>query len=220
MALSRDGSRLAAGGEDHSVWVWRTDTGKMERVLPQQDQTEALTFSPDNRFLLSTTRECGLKIWDLAPGAELEPRSVRAWTQLLAFRPDGRTLAGMDNTGEIWLRDGVSGTLKESLAGPRLGLKEEDVRSGMPQVFGPGGQLAALAVPKGPLVVWRPGSNPLRRRDFHLFPPRDTHVRAIAFSPDGRYVAATHPDGIICIFRLAEPGRLPELPVWKGTELP
>jgi hypothetical protein len=34
---------------------------------------------------------------------------------------------------------------------------------------------------------------------------------ATAFSPDGRYVAAGNANGTICILRLAERGKLPEL---------
>ncbi len=223
IALSRDGSRLAVGAREQPVWVYRTDTGKRERELPQQHEPEALVFSPDGRFLLSTTSEAELKIWDLAPGAERQPpRCVEAWADMLAFLPDGRTVAGMDIAG-IWLRDGVSGALKQTFAGPRLGSKNDTRGFGsIPQVFGPGGHLVASGNPRGgPLTIWQLGSNPLRQRDFHLIPPLwEGHVRAIAFSPDGRYVAATHPDGIICILRLAERGRLPELPVWKGTELP
>jgi WD40 repeat protein len=221
VALSRDGSRLAAGGEDKSVWLWRTDTGKMERVLPQQEQTEALIFSPDGRFLFSTTRDGNLKIWDLTPGAERqEPHSVEASASTLAFLPDGRTLAGVDDEYNIWLRNSTTGALERSLAGPQFGPKSERGVGNTSLVFGPGGQLAALGTPRGLLSVWQLGSNPLRQRDFRLLSPQGAYLRGLTISPDGRYLAATHPDGIICIYRLAERGRLPEMPVWKKPDAP
>jgi WD40 repeat protein len=180
-----------------------------------------LIFSPDGRFLLSTTREGNLKLWDLAPGAERqEPQSVEASASTLAFLPDGRTLAGVDDEYNIWLRDSTSGALKQSFAGPQLGPRNERGTGNVSLAFAPGGQLAALGTPRGLLSVWQLGSNPLRQRDFRLLSPREAYLRGLTFSPDGRYLAAAHPDGIICILRLAEPGRLPELPVWKGPDAP
>ncbi len=126
----------------------------------------------------------------------------------------------MDDENKVWVRDGISGAFKESFAGPQLGTRSERGAGNMSLAFAPGGQLAAMGTPRGLLVVWQLGSNPLRQRDFRLFSPLEAYVRGLAFSPDGRYLAATHPDGIICIFRLAERGRLPELPVWKGAEAP
>lgn len=214
VAISPDGKRLAAGGEDQAVWVWHVDSGKMERVLHQRAETQALAFSPDGRFLLSSTREEELKIWDLQPGAEgQEPRSVKAWADTLGFMPDGRTVAGIRYDGEVWLRDIITGELKQTLAGPPL--VEGDAENGfgnMPQALAPGGRLAAGVTAGGTLVLWEPGSSPVRRRVIRMSAPEERGVRAVAFSPDGRYLAATHPDGIILLLRLAERGKVPELP--------
>ena len=42
-------------------------------------------------------------------------------------------------------------------------------------------------------------------------------IDAVAFSPDGRYLAAGNPDGTIYLFRLAPPGKLPGLPAGEGS---
>src|SRR5205823_2076612 len=83
----------------------------------------------------------------------------------------------------------------------------------MPLALAPAGNLAAIGSRGGPLVLWQPGVAPPRQRNVRLFPPgHEAHVRAVAFSPDGRYVAATHPDGLICLLRLAGPRQVPEVP--------
>jgi hypothetical protein len=62
-------------------------------------------------------------------------------------------------------------------------------------------------------VVAQPGTDPIRRRTFRLSPDSNLALPAVAFSPDGRYVAAGNPDGTICLLRLSERGQVPELPV-------
>ncbi len=66
VALSRDGSRLAAGGEDHSVWVWRTDTGKMEpRPAPAGADRSA---DLQSRRPLPALDHTGGQVENLGPG--------------------------------------------------------------------------------------------------------------------------------------------------------
>lgn len=80
------------------------------------------------------------------------------------------------------------------------------------RALGPAGQLAVVGETSGALVLWQPGTSPARRRTLRLFPSAGGHVSAVAFSPDGRYVAAGNPDGTIGLLRLAERGKVPELP--------
>jgi hypothetical protein len=44
-------------------------------------------------------------------------------------------------------------------------------------------------------------------------------LSAVAFSPEGRYVAVGDHAGVVSILRLAERGQVPQLPVWQEPEL-
>ena len=221
IAFSPDGKRLAAGGFDPRIWIWRTDDGKKEQVLDQKDETYALAFSPDGRSLIALggRHDDSLRLWDLASGKEKFAGKVKANAYKLAFLPDGKTLAGLRYDGKVWLRDGESGELKQEFPPPQP--FEGAVNYPMPLALGPAARLAANEDRAGQLVVWQPGTNPLRRRTLRLSPgqPREGEaVTAIAFSADGRYVAAGNPDGTLCLLRLAERGKVPELPVVPEPE--
>lgn len=173
-----------------------------------------LALSPDGRSLIAVTgqHDNTLRVWDLASGKEkLAPRRVEVYAYALTFLPDGKTLAGLRYDGVVWLRDGESGELKQEFPAPYP--FEGAINYPMPLALGPASRLAANEDRTGQLVLWQPGTTPLRRRALRLGPPGGSGVTAIAFSPDGRYVAAGNPDGTICLLRLAERGKVPTLPL-------
>src|SRR5262249_51943859 len=66
------------------------------------------------------------------------------------------------------------------------------------------------------LTLWHPGSKPTRQRQFRLSmgsPHTAMQGAAVAFSPDGRYVAGSVDDGLIRLFRIAARDKLPDLPI-------
>ena len=52
LALSLDGSLIAAAGCDGQVEVWRTATGERHRVRAMSAGVKSLRFSPDNKSVL------------------------------------------------------------------------------------------------------------------------------------------------------------------------
>jgi WD40 repeat protein len=105
LALSPDGSRLAAALSDHTIRVWEPDPEKPCRVLPGRGSWAApLAFSPDGSLLAAAYPDDRLRLWEVASGREVRaiptPQSPRA---ALAFAPDGAEVAaGMYGSVGIW----------------------------------------------------------------------------------------------------------------------
>jgi WD40 repeat protein len=95
VALSPDGSILAAGGK--SVKLWDMRTGKLLRDLVGHLKiTESITFSADGRLLVSGGSYGTTNIWEVATGRHLltlftfsHSREGKAMDDWLAYHPDG-----------------------------------------------------------------------------------------------------------------------------------
>src|SRR5262249_58857076 len=95
IALSPDGSILAAGGK--GVKLWDVRTGKLLRELSGHlKRTQAITFSADGRLLVSGGSYGTTNAWEVATGRHLVtlfafPAAGRdtAPDDWLAYNPDG-----------------------------------------------------------------------------------------------------------------------------------
>ena len=68
MAFSPDkeGRWIASGGEDSTVKVWDSRTGKLVRSFRgHRGLVSSVAFSPDGRRLVSGSRDHTVKVWDL-----------------------------------------------------------------------------------------------------------------------------------------------------------
>ncbi|CAF1013663.1 unnamed protein product [Adineta ricciae] len=63
--LSPDCAYACAGGNDGSVFVWNTTTGKVEKVLNKEHSTiiNAVAWHPDGRFLVSCEKQRRAVLW-------------------------------------------------------------------------------------------------------------------------------------------------------------
>ncbi|MCI0537581.1 MAG: hypothetical protein L0Z50_20395 [Verrucomicrobiales bacterium] len=70
LAESRDGRRIAAGGNDGTITLWDLDNyQEVARLRGHRDYVFALAFLPDGNTLTSVSRE-SMRVWRAAPFSE------------------------------------------------------------------------------------------------------------------------------------------------------
>jgi WD40 repeat protein len=169
VALSPDGSTLAAGDLLGNVFLWDTTTGqKNDTLATSAGRVWNLVFSPDGSMLAVGIPDA-VTVWDLS-----SKRIILRKPGLgspVAISPDGKTLAMATET-EVVLAHILSGETR-SLKGHR-----ERVYW---LAFSPDGRTLASAAED--LKLW----NLAAEREVASF-LKDAHFMYVNFSPDGKHL--------------------------------
>jgi RNA polymerase sigma factor (sigma-70 family) len=201
LALSPDGSILAAGGNDLSVQLWDIAAGKLLRKWswPKGKDThtcvERLAFTPDGKLLATASfRSHEVVLWDVQTG-ERRGRMPHQEVYGAVFSLDGSTLitAGWDRAVRWWrvsdlkLMDTVT-LPKEVIKGPD-GLGDARLHD---LARSPDGRLLATIDLGGAFSVWDAATHKLLRS----FPGLRGQCN-IAFSQDGQWLTAGDYNGAV-----------------------
>jgi WD40 repeat protein len=176
LAISPDGSTLATTGYDGTVHLWQL-ASRTERVIKvSRKPLWTVAFAPDGATFAAAGEDTIIHLI-ASDGHELRRlagHTLNVWH--LAFSPDGKTLASgsFDRTLRVW--DVAGGRLLRTSTGHIQGIVGLDVRRS-DGLIATGGDDATIR-------LWRRDGAPVRTIAAGQF------VDAVAFSPDGRWLAA------------------------------
>jgi WD40 repeat protein len=190
VALDPTGRLVASGGYDRLVKLWDAATSESLLTLSHDGPLSAVAFFPQGDLLAAAGEDKRIRIWRTIDGIEgptLEGH-LGAVTGLVVS-PDGTMLASssIDGGVRVWtVPAGYRGTGYPTTPvwpAPRV-LKEH--RSRVEDVaFGPDSQTLASASADATVRLWDPHTGRTRT----VLGPFRGPVMAVAFSPDGRYLA-------------------------------
>jgi eukaryotic-like serine/threonine-protein kinase len=188
VVFSPDGKYFAAGGGDGSIGIWESAEGRQKFVLRPETPSSVMTiaFAPDGRTLVSGEWDGMVRLWDASTGklrATLTPNIGRV--SGVAISADGKILVTGGKGDEVKLWDFSSGVETASFSAGHASISTLACsHSGMlATASGYGGSNGEL-VKDETVKLWN-----LTERT-----PQSTlefpGARALAFSPDGKSLAA------------------------------
>jgi WD40 repeat protein len=191
VACSADGKIIASGGEDQKTLLWDAASRRQIAAVAGGGAVQSLAISPDGRRIASGERYGKVKLLE-ASGKEVKTlEGHQAGVIATAFTADGKSLISFSLDGGMRFWDAATGAAQGETQTPRdsysTGAFSADRRWFAGGTGGGNLYLYNIALKKAVLKL-QPGNG----------------VRAVAFSPDGKTLAAALGDSTVRLFATAD----------------
>jgi RNA polymerase sigma factor (sigma-70 family) len=196
--FSPDGKRLALACSDARVRVWDVDNERVTHELKLsavrqpgdggRSWFEGLAWSPDGRFLVTSMRGDGLRMWEAATGKEMWHEARQG---AVAFSPDGKTLvSGGWDQGLTW-QDAATGKLR---------FTRKDGSSFIDDIaLSPDGSVMVTCHHGGNIYLRDPDTGQVRK----TLQAHQGVAWSVSFSPDGNWLASCGCDSTVYVWEVA-----------------
>lgn len=195
-AFSPDGQMVVSGSQDGIVRTWEAGTGREVAQMMHNDWVYAVAFSPDGIWIASGGDDDTARVWEAATGREVARVMHEGGVKSVAFSPDGRWVVSgsWDGTARVWEtktgQEVARVTHKHSVDAVAFSPDGRWVISaGCDEILGSSGCI------RGSAQVWEAQTGRQIMQMTH-----EDSVVAVAFSPNGVWVASGSDDGMVLIW--------------------